>query len=57
MPIEPLEMETEDLPLKVCLLYRNRASLSEIERKLGFNHPTQVKRKLLEGLNILLELW
>lgn len=53
--IEPLNIELEDLPLKVCLYYRNGASLADIQKALGFSHPNQVKRKLIEGLDMLLK--
>jgi hypothetical protein len=52
-PIEPLNMEVEDLPLKVCLSYRNHASYEHIGKVLGI-HPEQAKRELIKGLDILL---
>jgi len=53
--MEPLNLDVENLPLKVCLLYRNGMSLYVIQRKLGFSHPMQVKRKLIRGLDKLLK--
>ena len=53
--LEPLNMEIEDLPVKVCLLYRNGASLTDIKGDFRLSHPTQVRRKLVEGLDILLK--
>lgn len=54
-PLEPLNMEIEDLPLKVCLQYRNGASFTEIEKDLELSHPFQAKRELVKGLDILLK--
>jgi hypothetical protein len=53
-PIEPLNMEAEDLPLKVCLYYRNGATYKKIQQDLGIAYPQQVKRELIKGLDILL---
>ncbi len=53
--LEPLSLEVEDLPLKVAFYYRNGASLTQIKEDLGFSHPTQVKRELVKGLDILLQ--
>jgi hypothetical protein len=57
--LEPLNMdlENEDLALKVCLLYRNGASFPKIKRKLGFSHPTAVQRLLRKGLDVLLKTY
>jgi len=44
----------QETPLKVCLFYRNGASYEEIKQVLGLSHPTQVKRQLIKGLDILL---
>lgn len=52
---DPLNMEVEDLPLKVCLQYRNGASFKDIEKNLGLSHPMQAKRELVKGLDILLK--
>ena len=53
-PIEPLSMELEDLPLKVCLDYRNGASYEAIAQNMGIDTSYQVKRELVKGLDILL---
>jgi hypothetical protein len=53
-PFEPLSMELEDLPLKVCLDYRNGASYEVIAQNLGIDTSYQVKRELVKGLDILL---
>jgi len=53
-PIEPLNIELEDLPLKVCLDYRNGASYEVIAQNLGIDTSYQVKRELVKGLDILL---
>jgi hypothetical protein len=55
--LEPLNMELEDLPLKVCLYYRNGATQEQIKQNLGLNHATQVKRELVKGLDILLKFY
>jgi hypothetical protein len=52
--LEPLNMEAEDLPLKVCLYYRNGATYKKIQQDLGIAYPQQVKRELIKGLDILL---
>lgn len=54
--LEPLETDgLEDVSLKVCLFYRNEASLNDIAKDFGFSHPTQAKRELIKGLDILLK--
>jgi len=53
--LKPLNMEVEDLPLKVCILYRNGLSFERIREKLGLNHIYQVKRELINGLDLLLK--
>jgi hypothetical protein len=53
--VEPLNIEVNDIALKVCLYYRNGATQEQIKRNLGLNHPTQVKRELVKGLTILLK--
>lgn len=51
-----LELEDlENIPLKVCLFYRNGSSLKDIAKDFGFNHPTKAKRQLVKGLDILLK--
>jgi hypothetical protein len=54
-PLEPLNVNVEGLSLKVCLYYRNGSSLSEIQKNLGLKYPQEAKRKLIEGLGILLK--
>jgi len=54
-PFEPLSMETDELPIKVCLLYRNGASMEDLSRNLGIKYPYQVKRELQKGLDVLLK--
>ena len=54
-PIEPLNIDVEDRALKVCLWYRNGATQEQIKQNLGLNHPNQVKRELIKGLDILLK--
>jgi hypothetical protein len=56
-PIEPLNMEVEDLPLKVCLWYQQGARFEDIAKDLGLNHHQQVKRELRKGLSILLRFY
>jgi len=53
-PIEPLGMETDELPLKVCLYYHNGATLNQIAENMGIKEAQQVKRSLIKGLDILL---
>jgi hypothetical protein len=55
--LEPLEMnlEDQDIPLKVCLYYRNGATFEEIKQNLNLSHPTQARRELIKGLDILLK--
>lgn len=53
-PHNPLNIETDDLPLKVCLKYRNGSSLNNIQKDLQLTHPMQAKRELRRGLDILL---
>lgn len=55
--VEPLNMELNDASLKVCLYYRNGASLEDIQKDLGLNHPQQVKRELVKGLGFLLKFY
>lgn len=47
--------EFTELSLEACRLYRCGFSMPQIEEKLGFTHPTQVRRALNKGLKILLE--
>lgn len=54
-PIEPLSMETDELPLKVCLYYHNGATLNQIAENMGSKEAQQVKRSLIKGLDILLK--
>ncbi len=54
--LESLEIKgLEDTPLKACLSYRNGATFDEITEFLGLSHPTQAKRELIKGLDILLK--
>jgi len=53
-PFEPLSMELEDLPLKICLRYRNGATLEVIRQDVGLNTAYQVRRELVKGIDILL---
>jgi hypothetical protein len=57
--LEPLnvDLDDEDLALKVCLLYYHGASLPKIKRELGFSHPTTVQRLLRKGLGVLLKTY
>jgi len=55
--IEPLNMEIDDLPLKVCLWYQQGAKFEDIQGDLGFTHPEQVKRELRKGLSFLLRFY
>jgi hypothetical protein len=55
--LEPLNLDIPDLPLKVCLYYRNGATLKSMKEDFGFTHPNQVRRKLVEGLDILLKFY
>ena len=55
--LEPLNVEIDGLPLKVCLYYRNGATQEQIKQNLGLNHPTQVKRELVKGIDILLKFY
>ena len=56
--LETLEIEDlEDVPLKICLFYRNGASLQDIAKEFGLSHPTQAKRQLQKGLHILLRFY
>jgi hypothetical protein len=55
--IEPLNIQVDDKPLKVCLCYRNGATLNEIKRNLGLGHATQVRRELQKGLTFLLQFY
>ncbi|MEM3443022.1 MAG: hypothetical protein QXM86_04110 [Candidatus Bathyarchaeia archaeon] len=54
---EPLNVDLENVEdaLRVCVLYRNGKSLTEIERIMGFSHPYKTKRLLLKGLDLLLK--
>lgn len=52
--LEPLSVNVEDLPLKVCLYYRNGATLESMKKDFGLSHANQVKRELVKGLDILL---
>jgi hypothetical protein len=56
-PIELLEMEVEDLPLKCALYYRNGASFEKIARSYGLPERESAKRKVVEGLDILLKFY
>jgi hypothetical protein len=53
--LEPLSIDIQDLPLKVCLYYRNGATLESMKEDFGLKHPNQVRRLLIEGLDILLK--
>ena len=53
--VEGLEVEFEDLPLKVCVMYRNGMSMLNIQKHLGLSHPYQVRRLLLKGLDLLIK--
>ena len=55
LELEPLNLDIPDLPLRVCLYYRNGATLESMKEDFGFTHPNQVRRKLVEGLDILLK--
>jgi hypothetical protein len=50
-----IDVENEDLPIKVCLYYEQGASLVHIQNDLGLTHPTQAQRLLRKGLGILLK--
>ena len=52
---EPLNLEVEDLPLKVCLLYRNGYGFQSIKEQLGLSHSEEAKRLLIKGLDVLLQ--
>jgi len=54
---EPLDVDADDKALKVCLYYRNGASYKNIAQDLGLKHPTQIKRQLVKGLDILLRFY
>jgi hypothetical protein len=56
-PIEPLNMEVEDLPLKCALYYRNGASFEKIARNCNLPHQELAKRKVVEGLDLLLKFY
>ena len=56
-PIEPLNMEVDNLPLKVCLYYQQGARFEDIAKDLGLNHHQQVKRELRKGLSFLLRFY
>lgn len=54
--LEPLNMEgLEDVSLRACLCYANKATLVETAEFLGLPSPTQAKRELINGLRILLQ--
>jgi hypothetical protein len=55
--IEPLNIQVDDKPLKICLWYRNGATLEEIRQNLCLNHATQVRRELQKGLTFLLKFY
>lgn len=56
--IEPLEIEgLTDIPLKVCLYYRNGASLRDIQEDLKLGCPIQSKKLLIKGLDKLLRFY
>lgn len=55
--IEPLKIKINDtdLAIKICLEYRNGSSFQKIADMYGFKEKQQVKRKLVQGLDILLK--
>jgi hypothetical protein len=55
--IEPLNLSFEDKRLKVCLLYRNGASLNGISKDMAFKHPTEASRQLRKGIGFLLRFY
>ena len=52
---KPLDMETEELPLKACLYYRNSHSFVYVAKALGLGHPELARRQVIKGLDILLK--
>jgi len=57
--VEPLtlDLENEDLALKVCLLYRNGDSFKEIMKAFNLTHPMEVRRLMVKGLDVLLKTY
>jgi len=55
--VEPLNIDVEDLPLKVCLWYQQGAGYSKIQKDLGFSYIEQVRRELRKGLSFLLRYY
>jgi hypothetical protein len=57
--VEPLtlDLENEDLALKVCLLYRNGDSFKEIMKAFNLQHPMEVRRLMVKGLDVLLKTY
>jgi len=54
---EPLQIEKEDLPLKVCEMYRNGLGYGKIMKSLGLKHSNNVKRNIVKGLDFLLKFY
>jgi hypothetical protein len=52
-----LDLENEDLALKVCLLYRNGDSFKEIMKAFNLQHPMEVRRLMVKGLDVLLKTY
>jgi len=57
--LEPLtlDLEDDDLALKVCLLYRNGDSFKEIMKAFNLQHPMEVRRLMVKGLDVLLKTY
>jgi hypothetical protein len=52
---EPLNIETEDMALKVCVAYAEDKNFYEIKKEFNFRDATRAKRELQKGLTMLLK--
>lgn len=54
---EPLNIETDDKALRICLYYEQGSTLEQIKNELSLNHATTVQRELRKGLRFLLTFY
>lgn len=57
LDLEPLNLETDDKALRICLFYERGSSLEHIKNELSLNHATTVQRELRKGLRFLLTFY
>jgi hypothetical protein len=52
---ESINLENSEVALRVCERYRNGAGYDDIKKEFGYHNQNQVRRKIIEGLDILLK--